>query len=274
MGEEKIALFDFCDTMINFQSADKYVRYVKAHVHNNARMRLSEVLRLFLMKTRLMRVLQAFSREGYVNKRMLLSQLRGLGARDMTGLAERFYRELICPNYVHEVIETLKRHKQEGYRLFIVSGGYDIYLKYVAEEFGFEDVIATRLEFQDGRFTGRYTGDDCMNENKVKMLREYFGRESLRDCDSIAYSDSKSDIPLLRFCRRGVVVARKNCPPPSTQYYVTMTGLMVMALRCCHGKTNSQHQKGHQEKSFTLCFRKGTTETRSHTLRRQNYNAA
>ncbi|MBQ7220553.1 MAG: haloacid dehalogenase-like hydrolase [Synergistaceae bacterium] len=214
MSEEKIALFDFCDTMINFQSADNYVRYVKAHVHSTARMRMLEGLRKFLVKVRLMRILQVFSREGYVNKRMLLRQLEGLSEQEMTNLAESFYRELVRPNYVPEVIAEVMRLRQEGYRLFIVSGGYDVYLRYVAEEFGFEDCIATRLDFQDGRFTGRYRGDDCMKENKVKLLREYFGRESLRDCDSVAYSDSKSDIPLLKFCRKGVAVTRKNCPPP------------------------------------------------------------
>lgn len=210
---EKIALFDFCDTMINFQSADKYVRYVKAHVLNDAGMRFAEILRGFLVKTRLMRALQLFCREGYINKKMLLSQLKGLSEQEMTALAEKFYREIIRPNYIAEVIAEIRRLKQKGYRLFIVSGGYDVYLKYVAEEFGFKDCIATRLDFQYGKFTGRYKGDDCMNDNKVSLLKEYFGRESLRDCESVAYSDSKSDIPLLKFCRRGVVVTRKNCPP-------------------------------------------------------------
>ena len=214
MHEEKIALFDFCDTMINFQSADTYVRYVKAHVHNSAKMRLAEGVRLFLVKSRFMRVLQLLSREGYVNKKMLLSQLKGLTEQDMDKLAERFYLEVIRPNYIREVIAEVMRLKQENYRLFIVSGGYDIYLKYVAEEFGFEDCIATQLDFQDGRFTGMYKGDDCMKMNKVKLLREYFGKESLRECESVAYSDSKSDIPLLKYCRKGVVVTRTNRTPP------------------------------------------------------------
>ncbi len=252
MREEKIALFDFCDTMINFQSADKYVRYVKDHINISSRMHLLETLRRFLVKTRLMRVLQHFSREGYVNKKMLLRQLAGLSEQEMTRLAESFYRELVRPNYIPEVIAEViaevMRLKHEGWRLFIVSGGYDVYLKYAADEFGFEDCISTRLNFQDGIFTGMYKGDDCMNNNKVKMLREYFGREDLKNCDSVAYSDSKSDIPLLKFCRKGVVVTCGNCtPPPHTPYYAVINGLMLMALRCCHGKNNSQHQGSSEE---------------------------
>ena len=242
LSEEKIALFDFCDTMISFQSADAYVRYVKAHVHNSARMLFLEGIRGFLSKSRIMRILQKFSREGSINKKMLLTQLKGLSFLKMNELAEGFYREMIRPNYIPEVISEVKRHKQEGCRLFIVSGGYDVYLKYVADEFGFEDYIATRLDFQEGKFTGRYKGEDCMNNTKIKLLKEYFGRENLKTCDSIAYSDSKSDIPLLKYCRRGVVVQKAQCPPPSTSNYSSMTGLMRMALRCCHGKNSSQHQ--------------------------------
>ena len=213
MSTEKIALFDFCDTMINFQSADAYMRYVKKRVHLDARMHLLSGLVKFLAKSRLLRVMQKFCREGFVGKKMLLYQLKGQSFDVMDKLAQEFYSEVIRPNYVAEVIAAVKKHKDEGFRLFIVSGGFDIYLKYVAEEFGFDGCVSTCLDFEDGKFTGRYKGVDCMNNNKVVLLRQYFGRENLRDCDSVAYSDSKSDIPLLKYCRKGVAVIRKNTPP-------------------------------------------------------------
>lgn len=220
MAGEKIALFDFCGTMINFQSADAYVRYVKSHVRKNARMLFIEGVRKFATVSRIMRVLQKFSREGFINKRMLLTQLKGLSFQEMDELAQKFFREVIRPNYIPGVIEAVKKYKAEGYRLLIVSGGYDIYLKYVAEEFGFDDVISTRLDFDGGTFTGRYKGMDCMNAHKVSLLKEYFGRDSLRDCESVAYSDSRSDIPLMKYCRKGVAVLRNSPPPPSRQLYV------------------------------------------------------
>lgn len=215
MAGEKIALFDFCDTMINFQSADAYVRYVRSYVRKNPRMIFIEGVRKFAAVSRIMRVLQKFSREGFVNKKMLLTQLKGLSFQEMDELARKFYSEVIRPNYVPEVIEAVKKYKAEGYKLFIVSGGYDIYLKYPAEEFGFDDVISTRLDFDGGIFTGRYKGMDCMNAYKVTLLKEYFGRDSLNDCESVAYSDSRSDIPLMKYCRKGVAMVRKSPPPPS-----------------------------------------------------------
>ena len=215
MSAEKFALFDFCGTMINFQSADTYVRYVKSHVPRSTRVLLLEGMRKCLAKSRLMRIMQKFCREGFINKKMLLYELKGLSFTVMDSLAQKFYAEVIRPNYIAEVISAVKKYKEEGFRLFIVSGGYDIYLKYVAEEFGFEDCISTCLDFRDGKFTGRYKGADCMNNNKVILLKKYFGRENLRDCDSAAYSDSKSDIPLLKYCRRGVaVIPKKSAPPP------------------------------------------------------------
>lgn len=214
LSEEKIALFDFCGTMISFQSADAYVQYVKDHVPHNIRMNTLEGFRKMLVMSGGMRILQKFSREGYVNKRMLLRELKGISEEDMQSFAERFYRERIRPAYIPEVIGAVNKHKSEGFRLFIVSGGYDVYLKYVAEEFAFEDVISTCLEFSGGIFTGKYKGADCMNTNKVTLLKKYFGREYLRDCESIAYSDSSSDVPMMKFCRKGVAVIRNITPPP------------------------------------------------------------
>lgn len=178
---------------------------------------------------------------------MLLSQLRGLDKTLMEDLAESFYREVIRPNYIAQVINAVKKCKHENYKLYIVSGGYDIYIRHVAQEFGFDDIICTTLQFDGQKFTGRYKGDDCMKTNKLRMLRKYFNRENLHDINSVAYSDSSSDIPMLRFTRRGIVV-KKLCPPPLRYFYVMLIiGSMLTASRCSHGKDNKHSDSRHQK---------------------------
>ena len=250
MAEEKVALFDFCGTMINFQSADAYVQFVKEHVPHDFRMNFIEFVRKIFVKSQVMRVLEKLNRRGSINKKTLLREIQGLSQSEMEKLAEKFYHERIRPNYIPEVIEAVKKYHDEGYKLLIVSGGYDIYLKYVAEEFGFNDVLATCLEFRDGKFTGHYKGEDCMNKHKVTLLKEYFGREDLRDCNSVAYSDSRSDVPMMKFCRRGIAVLQKLRMPPPRNYLDDENGLMLTVLRCSHGRKNTKEHKIFTEGKF------------------------
>ena len=58
--------------------------------------------------------------------------------------------------------------------------------------------------------TGKLYGYDLIRANKVKKLKYVFGVSSLKQIDSIAISDSKSDLPLLEYCRKAVVVCKKK----------------------------------------------------------------
>ncbi|GAI00390.1 unnamed protein product, partial [marine sediment metagenome] len=68
------------------------------------------------------------------------------------------------------------------------------------QELGVHNVIGTKLEVIDGRYTGRTIKPACFGENKVKLLEEYIGQNGLEiDLSaSFAYADSVFDIPLLK----------------------------------------------------------------------------
>jgi HAD superfamily hydrolase (TIGR01490 family) len=70
----------------------------------------------------------------------------------------------------------------------------------IAAALGIANLLATELEQEDGRFTGRAVGTPCFREGKVVRLREWLaGRgERLADySESWFYTDSANDIPLL-----------------------------------------------------------------------------
>jgi len=204
-NKKKIALFDFCGTIVPFQSASAYIEFVATNYAGPIR----KFYVSFIKLSRRLHILGLIIRlsKGRINdKLLLLKSLKGFDFELLDTAAERFYNEIIKPNIIPEVIEELKKRQQDGYRIAIVSGAFDIYLKFFAKEYKINDVVSSKLDFYNNVFTGRLSGLDCMVENKVKELDSLFSRQDLY---CIAYSDSQSDIAMLRWADEGYVVTKR-----------------------------------------------------------------
>ena len=207
MINDKIALFDFCETLANFQTADAYVRYVMRVHSREIKKGLNYWLQILMEKSKLSAVL--FRLGSNVNKFMLLSNLKGLSVSMLEQSAKSYYDEVIKPNLIKETVAELKKCQDEGYYCAIVSGGYDIYLNFFAEEFRTDMLLCSQLKFHHGLFSGKLEGKDCMAEEKVNRLRKVFSVNDMKGMDSVSYSDSESDLPFLNFTKRAVVVKKK-----------------------------------------------------------------
>ncbi len=207
-GKERIALFDFCETLVSFQTADAFVAYVES-VAENRWMRWVAFFHRLLRKSHILSLLFKMFPNGSVNKRLVALRLRGIPEAEMNLHAQAYYEKKIRPALISAVVDQLLTLQSEGWRIVLVSGGYESYLVFFAREFNLlrEDVIATRLKFRNGRCTGRLAGKDCMYNNKIEYLEHHFQKDKT---ESIAFSDSKSDLPLLLWADRGVVVAKRS----------------------------------------------------------------
>ena len=208
MKNTPIAIFDFCDTLVDFQSADAFVAYVKQRTADTFRRRLIEGLRTFLIKTKLIRLLQKLDSSSYINKRLLLFELRGVSKKQLETFGESFFREVILNRYRPEVVKEISRLKQLGFRTCIASGGYDVYLAYVKKQLAVDELVCTSLKYKKGIFTGFFTGKDCLGNAKLTLVCKQLGK-LLTDSQSVFYSDSATDLPLLKYCCKGVVVCTK-----------------------------------------------------------------
>jgi HAD superfamily hydrolase (TIGR01490 family) len=92
----------------------------------------------------------------------------------------------------------LDRHR--GAERVIVTATNSFVTAPIAAALGITNLLATELEHEDGRFTGRVAGTPCFREGKVVRLHEWLAArgERLDDyAESWFYSDSANDIPLL-----------------------------------------------------------------------------
>src|SRR5436190_10202370 len=62
----------------------------------------------------------------------------------------------------------------------------------------FDGGIGSRSEVQDGVYTGRPAGPFTYREGKAEAIREVAREQGLDLSESYAYSDSESDLPMMR----------------------------------------------------------------------------
>ena len=133
----------------------------------------------------------------------LAFQLAPLAAHSCDRLGEwhdRFMQEVILPAIRPQARALLARHRDQGDLCAIITATNEFVTGPIARELGVEHLIATRVECQDGRYTGRSVGTPTFREGKVVRTDEWLnalGHDWRSVERSWFYSDSANDIPLL-----------------------------------------------------------------------------
>lgn len=204
-NNDKVALFDFCETIANFQTADAYVKYVQSH--SNVSNKHIIYLHSLFNKLRVFSIARRIKPKGSLEKRFFLKQLKGRSNEELERLAKDYYLNEVKPNLIEPVVAELKYLQNEGYNCYVISAGYDIYLKYFCEEFGITDLLSTKIEFVDGICTGKFDGMDCMFEYKIKYINSAIKGDTKQ---WFAFSDSVTDLPMLELVGNPIVISRNH----------------------------------------------------------------
>lgn len=102
--------------------------------------------------------------------------------------------------------EVLAAHREKGDRLVMATAAARLVAEPIAERLGFDDVIATELEWgPDGHLTGRLASENCYGEAKLARVEEESKKWGLARPYTF-YSDHVSDLPVLLWADKGVAV--------------------------------------------------------------------
>ncbi len=165
------AFFDMDKTILSENSATLYMRY---------RYERGE-----LSKRDLMRGLGAYFKYkiGILDIRSwtldMMLQFNGQSERQLEEEAIAWVEAAVVETIYPEVERLVDEHLAESHVVAIVSGATAFVVRPIAAQLGIEHILYTRLEVENGLFTGRVIEPICFEEGKIYWLQQFIEVESL-----------------------------------------------------------------------------------------------
>ena len=112
----------------------------------------------------------------------------------------------VLPRLYPEMLDVAYAHQDAGRPVYICTAAGQELAEMLAHVLGFDGAVGARSEIVDGLYTGKPGGPFTYREGKAEAMRELAAREGIDLAESFAYSDSESDLPMLRAVGHPVVV--------------------------------------------------------------------
>src|ERR671936_254068 len=156
-------------------------------------------------------------------KRRVLDSIAGQRVVDLARLGPDVLAGVL-PLVYEEVLQEAWEHQDAGRPAYIVTAASQELAETLARVLVFEGGIGMRSEVKDGVYTGRPDGPFTYREGKAQAIRELAEREGIDLSQSYAYSDSESDLPMMRAVGNPVAVN----PDPALERVARQEGWRIM----------------------------------------------
>ncbi len=144
--------------------------------------------------------------------------LKGLDVKVLARVAEN----LILTEGAERVIRTLKKL---GYKIGIISGGFDYFGESLQKNLNLDYVFANELEIENGKVTGNVTGNIIDGGRKAEILKTIATVENISLQQTIAIGDGANDLPMLSIAGLGIAFHAKSIVKKNTQKSISSVGL-------------------------------------------------
>jgi HAD superfamily hydrolase (TIGR01490 family) len=129
--------------------------------------------------------------------RQFMSQLcAGWDVETVKAIVNDTLHNIVDPLVYDEAVSLIEEHHAAGRDVIIVSTSGSEVVEPIGEMLGADKVIATRMDVQDGRYTGEIRFY-AYAENKAKAIRDLARKRGYDLTRSFAYSDSITDVHML-----------------------------------------------------------------------------
>ncbi len=191
MSERVGAFFDLDLTLLAVNSANLWLRYQWKQGELGVRDAVRSVGWLLRYKMAMLDI-EEIARKG----------LRGVeGKREDAARDEvlRWYEAQVRQHLYTEGRDLIERHRAQGHRVVLLTGSSPYVSEPAVRDLRLDAYLCTRLEVApDGTFTGRAVEPICYGQGKVHWATEYAEREGIDLKKSWFYTDSYTDLPMLR----------------------------------------------------------------------------
>jgi putative phosphoserine phosphatase/1-acylglycerol-3-phosphate O-acyltransferase len=122
---------------------------------------------------------------------------RGMSESVLIELGEEVFVKHLATQIYPESRALVRAHRERGHTVAVVSSATPYQVRPAALDLGIEHVLCTRLELEDGVFTGRVVHPTCWGEGKAVAARDFAAGREIDLAQSYFYTDSADDLPLL-----------------------------------------------------------------------------
>ena len=136
----------------------------------------------------------------------VLAEYRGKSEAEIEKQAREWFDALVEPALYPEAEQLVREHDAAGHVVAIVSGATKFVVRPLAARLGIRHMLYTRLEVEDGCFTGRVVDPICFEEGKIYWLQQLIEEEGIDLAKSYFYTDSITDRPLLDLVAHPIAV--------------------------------------------------------------------
>jgi HAD superfamily hydrolase (TIGR01490 family) len=136
-------------------------------------------------------------RIGQMLEGVRVRELQRLAPDVLAGVLPRLYPQMLAIAY---------EHQDAGRPIFICTAASQEMAELMAIVLTFDGAVGSVSEVVDGHYTGRAGGPFTYREGKAEAIRDLAAREGIDLAESWAYSDSESDLPMLRLVGHPVAV--------------------------------------------------------------------
>lgn len=144
--------------------------------------------------------------------------LKGLDASVLESIAQ----SLKLTEGAEHLMLTLKAL---GYKTAILSGGFNYFGEYLQRKLGIDYVFANQLEIEDGKVTGRVTGQVVDGARKAELLKMIAEKEGVNLEQVIAVGDGANDLPMLSIAGLGIAFRAKPLVRANAKQAISTLGL-------------------------------------------------
>jgi HAD superfamily hydrolase (TIGR01490 family) len=203
----KLVIFDFCETLCKTQTANNFIEFC----NNKLKRKNFYISSLSYLSSNILiiKIISKLFPKFNFSKKVKLYSLKGVTQNELTPIAKEYFNFLLN-NLNLEIVTLLYNHVNNDDHVIIVSGGYFNYLTYFKDHFNIKAILASNILFRNNTCTGILEGKDCMFDEKIFYIENYIKKYNLNFENSVCYTDSISDISLLKWVGIPVVVSNKE----------------------------------------------------------------
>jgi len=145
----------------------------------------------------------------HVKQAMMRWSMVGKPRLAMEGMAEDFALKEVEKGLRPGAMKALEAHRAAGDTIIIASAAVDIIVGPIAKRLGITHWVATDMKWDHDKLAPEFSSPNCYGPEKLARVKQLFAKnpELKHDHTFITmYSDSYSDLDILRFSDKGVVV--------------------------------------------------------------------